>query len=49
VWMQIVHLLLADLVWISLVLLAACMLQERPQAAGFHEVLSFRNASQIVR
>ena len=28
VWMQILHLLLADLLWISVVLLAACTLQE---------------------
>jgi heme A synthase len=46
VWMQIVHLLLADLVWISLVLLAACILQERPQAASCLEPFPFINASQ---
>jgi heme A synthase len=33
VWMQLVHLLLADLVWIAVVLLAACALQERGAAA----------------
>jgi cytochrome c oxidase assembly protein subunit 15 len=32
VWMQIVHLLLADLVWIALVLLAAQTLSIAPQA-----------------
>jgi heme A synthase len=33
VWMQILHLLLADLLWISVVLLAACALQESGAAA----------------
>jgi heme A synthase len=33
VWMQIFHLLLADLVWVSVVLLAACGLQESGTAA----------------
>jgi len=33
VWMQMVHLLLADLVWIAVVLLAACALQEPGAAA----------------
>jgi len=49
VWMQIAHLLLADLVWITLVLLAASMLRERPQAAESPAVLSLRSASQTVR
>jgi heme A synthase len=48
VWMQIVHLLLADLVWISLVLLAACLLQATPQAATL-EAVYLGNASEIVR
>jgi heme A synthase len=34
-WMQILHLLLADLVWISVVLLTACTLQESAAAADF--------------
>jgi heme A synthase len=33
VWMQLVHLLLADLLWITLVLLSASMLKFRPGAA----------------
>lgn len=33
VWMQILHLLLADLLWISVVLLVACALQESGTAA----------------
>lgn len=33
VWMQILHLLLADLLWISVVLLTACALQESAAAA----------------
>jgi heme A synthase len=33
VWMQILHLLLADLVWIAVVLLAACALQQPGAAA----------------
>ena len=33
VWMQILHLLLADLLWISVVLLTACALQESGVAA----------------
>jgi heme A synthase len=48
VWMQIVHLLLADLVWISLVLLAACISHEQRQTAVTPEPY-FRNASEIVR
>jgi heme A synthase len=32
VWLQIVHLLVADLIWIGLVLLAAATLVERPEA-----------------
>jgi len=36
VWMQIVHLLLADLIWIAVVLLAAEVLRELP-AAGLRE------------
>jgi heme A synthase len=31
VWMQMVHLLMADLVWISLVLMAASILQKQPR------------------
>ena len=34
VWLQLVHLLLADLLWISLVILAASALQVRPDAAA---------------
>lgn len=34
VWMQLVHLLLADAAWIALVLLAASLLAEKPNAAG---------------
>ena len=33
VWMQILHLLLADLLWISVVLLAACALQQSAATA----------------
>jgi hypothetical protein len=32
VWMQLVHLLLADLLWIALVLLSAATLKFRPSA-----------------
>lgn len=34
VWMQLIHLLMADMVWIGLVLLAAVALAERPAAAA---------------
>jgi heme A synthase len=49
VWMQIVHLLLADLVWISLVLLAASILQKQGQAEATWEPLSISRASETVR
>jgi len=32
VWLQLLHLLVADLMWIALVLLAATILAERPPA-----------------
>jgi heme A synthase len=48
VWMQIIHLLLADLVWISLVLLLACILQKPRQAAVTAEPF-FRSVSETVR
>jgi heme A synthase len=35
VWLQLLHLLLADLLWITLVLLAAERLQVRGEAPGF--------------
>ena len=34
VWMQIVHLLVADLLWIAFVLLGARVLAREPVAAG---------------
>jgi cytochrome c oxidase assembly protein subunit 15 len=35
VWMQMVHLLVADAVWIAYVLMGAQVLEDRPQAAGY--------------
>jgi heme A synthase len=49
VWMQIVHLLLADLVWISLVLLAACILRERQRTTLTTEPAYLKHASQTLR
>ncbi len=43
VWMQALHLLTADLIWITLVLLSAGLLSrpETAPAASFHETISF--------
>jgi heme A synthase len=49
VWMQMVHLLVADLVWISLVLLAASILQKLPQTDATPEPLYFSSPSETVR
>ncbi|HEY7392821.1 MAG TPA: COX15/CtaA family protein [Bryobacteraceae bacterium] len=46
VWMQMVHLLLADLLWISLVLLAASILQEVSQTDAIPETIYLRSASE---
>jgi heme A synthase len=48
VWMQMVHLLLADLVWISLVLLTASTLQKLPQTEATPEHVSISSASETV-
>lgn len=44
VWMQLVHLLLADLIWISLVLLAALTLRPAEIPAAASEMLTSREA-----
>jgi heme A synthase len=49
VWMQILHLLLADLVWISLVLLLACILQKQQQTIIAPGPVYLTNASETVR
>lgn len=44
VWLQMVHLLLADTIWILFVLLAAAVMAVRPAAAGLHTVVAFASA-----
>jgi heme A synthase len=41
VWLQIVHLLLADLLWLALVLLSASSLAQRTTASGSERVASY--------
>lgn len=55
VWMQLLHLLLADLVWIALVLLVAhsvyqpILFQMKDEGVGREAAASYRNASEITR
>lgn len=47
IWLQIVHLLLADLLWIALVLLAACGLAREESASEEFRRVGFRPAVEI--
>ena len=47
VWLQIVHLLLADLLWIALVLLAAVSLAPREARAGEFERVGLSPAVEL--